>query len=239
MARSPTPSSVEHAVGDVRGDLHADPHAGRAGQRDAVAAEADDLLGRARVEHRQAVAGERALGDARDGGGLAAGVVAGEHQHPAGRVGAADVAVAQRVARAVDAGRLAVPDADHAVDAAAVAGHLDLAAPDRGGGQLLVHGGHEREARVLLQLGGAGEGLVEPAERAALVARRRTTPWTAPRGRRRRAVRRASARWPAPRSAAPARRPPGSAPTARTRPARVPRPASSRALLSHRPPTRR
>ena len=51
----------------------------------------------------------------RDGGGFGAVVVAGETQHAAVLGRAGRIAVAEDVAAAVDAGALAVPDADHAV----------------------------------------------------------------------------------------------------------------------------
>ena len=55
------------------------------------------------------------VGLMRDGGGFCAVVVAGQTQHAAVLGGARGIAVAEDVAAAVDAGALAVPDADHAI----------------------------------------------------------------------------------------------------------------------------
>src|SRR5439155_23910233 len=88
----------------------------------------------------------------------------------AGRGRAGEVCVAQRVHRAVEAGVLAVPDAEHAVLARSrqVAGQLR--AVDRGGGELLVEPGDEVDAVLAAQLAEAHDLLVEAAEPRALAA---------------------------------------------------------------------
>ncbi len=73
------------------------------------------------------------VGLMRDGGGLCAVVVAGKAEHAAVLGGARRVAVAKDVAAAVDAGTLAVPDADCAVIFGAGRQRELLRAPDRGG----------------------------------------------------------------------------------------------------------
>ena len=84
-------------------------------------------------------------------------VVAGHHEHPAVGRGAIGVAVLQRVAGAVDAGALAVPHGEDAVDLRPrVRLHL-LGAEDGGGGEVLVDRGQELDA-------GLGEALLAAPE---------------------------------------------------------------------------
>ena len=102
-------------VGHAGHDLEAGPEArrARAGQR--VEAEVEDLLHVSGEEDGHVEAGEQGLGGARDRGGLAAGVVAHDRQSATRARDAHEVAVAQRVSRAIEAGRLAVPHGEHAV----------------------------------------------------------------------------------------------------------------------------
>ncbi|MGY3468130.1 hypothetical protein ACVW0I_005001 [Bradyrhizobium sp. LM6.11] len=75
----------------------------------------------------------------------------------------------EHVAAAIDAGTLAVPDADHAVILGA-GGEVELLrAPDRGRGQILVHAGLELDV-VLLEMLARGEELlvIAPERRAAI-----------------------------------------------------------------------
>ena len=96
-------------------------------------------------------------------------VVAGEDKHAAMFRGACGIAVAEHVAAAVDAGALAVPDADHAIIFGAGREIELLRAPDRGGGQVLVHAGLELDV-VLLEMFSCGEQLlVIAAERRPAV----------------------------------------------------------------------
>ena len=129
-------------------------------------AEVEDLLQRAGIEGRHVQRGERRLGRAGQRRALAARVVADECERAAARVGARVVGMAQRVHRAVEAGVLAVPDAEHAVVARArqVAGQLR--AVDRGRRELLVQSRHEAD----LGVGEPAELLVEAAEGRPLVA---------------------------------------------------------------------
>ena len=73
-------------------------------------------------------------------------VVARHHQHAAARGGAVGVAVLQRVAGAVDAGALAVPHGEDAIDLGAGVGLDLLRAEDGGGGEVLVDRGEELDA---------------------------------------------------------------------------------------------
>ena len=68
----------------------------------------------------------------RDGRGLCAVVVAGKDEHAAIFRGACRIAVPEHVAAAVDAGALAVPDADHAIIFGAGRKVELLRAPDGG-----------------------------------------------------------------------------------------------------------
>jgi hypothetical protein len=160
-------------VGHVRDDLQARPQPARARQRDRVAAEVQDLLDRARPQRRQHERGEHGLRRARQRGGLAARVVAHERDGAARARRAAEVRVADRVRRPVQAGVLAVPPADHAVHAGAGEGVRELGAPHGRGPELLVDRGLQVDLVRLAEGPVALELLVQPAERGALVARRR------------------------------------------------------------------
>ena len=98
-------------------------------------------------------------------------VVAHEH-HDAAMLGrAGDIGVAEHVAAPVDARALAVPDGEDAVILALPA-HLGLlAAPYRGRRQVLVEARFENDVVGIEKCFGAGELLVEPAERRTAVAR--------------------------------------------------------------------
>ena len=98
-------------------------------------------------------------------------VVAGETQHAAVFRRARGIAVAEHVAAAVDAGALAVPDADHAIVPGAGRQIELLRAPDRGGREVFVHAGLELDV-VLFEVFSRGEQLlVVAAERRAAVSR--------------------------------------------------------------------
>ena len=140
--RWPGMRQVDHraAVGDVRHDLEGGPQAGVPRQGDPVQAEVQHLGRVARIEHRDREVEETDRAVAGDRRALAGGVVAGQHQGAAVLAGADEVAVAERVAGAVDAGRLAVPDADYAVEAFVGETFQELGAVDCGRRRLLVDG---------------------------------------------------------------------------------------------------
>ena len=97
-------------------------------------------------------------------------VVAGKAQHAAVLGRARGIAVAEHVAAAVDAGALAVPDADRAIIFGAGRQVELLRAPDRGGRKVFVHAGLELDV-VLVEVFSRGEELlVVAAERRAAVA---------------------------------------------------------------------
>jgi hypothetical protein len=87
-------------------------------QRPAVEAELQVLGHVGRVHQRHAPGLQRLVALVRRAAGHAAVVVAADHQHAALRGRAVDVAVLERVARAVHARPLAVPHREHAIDGA-------------------------------------------------------------------------------------------------------------------------
>ncbi len=126
------------ALGHVSDDFHPDPAAGEARHRDAVQAEVDQLLGVRRIKDGHADRDERRVGEIHRGRRFRAVVVACERDRSALGRRPGEVGVAQRVARAVDAGPLAVPDAEHAVDRRAGKVRHMLRSPDGGCGEILV-----------------------------------------------------------------------------------------------------
>ena len=97
-------------------------------------------------------------------------VVAGKAQHAAVLRRARGIAVTEHVAAAIDAGALAVPDADHAIVIGAGRKVELLRAPDRGGGQVFVHAGLEFDVVLFEVFSGGEELLVVAAERRAAIA---------------------------------------------------------------------
>ena len=97
-------------------------------------------------------------------------VVAGQTQHAAVLGRAGGIAVAEHVAAAIDAGALAVPDADHAIIFGAGREIELLRAPDRGRREILVHAGLELDVVLLEMLSRGEELLVVAAERRAAIA---------------------------------------------------------------------
>ena len=101
-------------------------------------------------------------------GRAAAGVVVSrEREHATEPGGAGGIGVLEHVAAAVHARPLAVP---HAVDAVVLRAreHADLLrAPDRGGGEILVHAGLELDVAALEVFLRAPQRLVQAAERRA------------------------------------------------------------------------
>ncbi len=98
-------------------------------------------------------------------------VVAGDHQHAAMWRGAVGIAVLQCVAGAVDAGALAVPEPEHAIDLAVGLGLDLLRAEHRGRGEIFVHGRQEFYCVALQPFRDAPEFEIDAAERRAAIAR--------------------------------------------------------------------
>ena len=126
------------ALDRFRDRLEADPATGIARQRKAENAEIEIVLQRRGIDDRHQGRGEHLFALMGERRGLAAMVVAGQRDHAAVRRGAGRVGMLERIQRTVDAGALAVPDAEHAIDLGA-GKHADLlAAPHRGRRQILV-----------------------------------------------------------------------------------------------------
>ena len=100
----------------------------------------------------------------------AAVVVAAYRQHAAQRTAAVDVAVLERVARAVHPRALAVPQCIHAIDAPLGVERHALRAQAGCGRQVFVDGGQEVHARSVERGLGLPHLLVDHAQRAAAVA---------------------------------------------------------------------
>ena len=158
-----------HRVGHAGHDLEAGPETRGARAGIGVQAEIEHLLNAPGKEDRHVKRGQQGLGRARDRRGLAARVVAHHGQAAAGARDADEVPVTQGIAGAVEPRRLAVPQAQHSVVAGAGEPGGELAAPGRGGAELLVerryvaHVVFVEEVRVARQL------LVEAAQRRALI----------------------------------------------------------------------
>jgi hypothetical protein len=135
-----------------------------------VAAEGEGVGDAARIERRDAELGEQALRGAREGRGLAGGVVAHEGDHAAARSASDPVAMADRVRRSVDPGRLAVPDAEHPVVARVRKIVRELASPDGGGGKLLIQARDVEDGLLHGHLAESGHLAVEPSQGRTLVA---------------------------------------------------------------------
>ena len=159
------------ALGDVGMELEADPAARVARQRDAQQAVIEDLLDIRGVEDRHGGGGEGRLALMDDGRGPPAGVIPGDRQHAAMDRGARRVAVVEGVARAVDPRPLAVPQREYPVITRPVEQIDLLAAPDGGGGELLVDAGLEMDVVPLQEALGLPQRMVVAPERRAAIAR--------------------------------------------------------------------
>src|ERR1700682_4503042 len=92
----------------------------------------------------------------RHGRGFCPVIVTGQTKHAAVFRRTGGIAVAKYVAAAIDAGALAVPDADDAIVPGAGRQIKLLRAPDRGGSQVFVDGGLEFDV-VLFKVLARGE----------------------------------------------------------------------------------
>src|SRR6516165_2742651 len=101
----------------------------------------------------------------------AAVIVAGDDEDAAMRRRSISVTMLQRVAGAVDAGSLAVPEAEYAFDLALWIGLDLLRAEHCGSGKILVHCGKEFDPMLCKKLLGAPEFEVHPAKWRAAIAR--------------------------------------------------------------------
>ncbi len=157
-------------IGRVLDALHAHPGAAVARQRPAQQAVVDQLGHAGRRQHRHLRIDQRELALVAGGGRFAGVVVAHQHQHAAVLGAAGQVAVAEGVAAAVHAGALAVPDREHAVEAAVATDLGHLRAPDGRGGQVFVHAGQEHHVVRVEVLARLGQLVVVGTQRRAAVA---------------------------------------------------------------------
>ena len=150
--------------------LEPDPDAGVAAQRPAVEAVVQDLLHAGRADDGHVGIDQRPVGLVQDGGGLAGVVVPHRHQHAAVLRGAGHVGVAHHVARAVHPRPLAVPEREDAVMAPFPAQLGLLAAPDGGGGEVLVQPRLEQDVGGLQDGAGLAHLKIHRAQGRAAVA---------------------------------------------------------------------
>ena len=148
-----------------------DPEAREARQRVAHQPVVQHLLHVGGGQHRHLEILEGVFRLRGQGGRLAGVVVAGHRQHPALGPGAGEVGVLERIAGAVDPGRLAVPHAEHAVVLGAGEQIGLLAAPDGGGREVFVQALLEDDVLGLQVLGRPVRLLVEAAQGRAAIAR--------------------------------------------------------------------
>src|SRR5690606_30071164 len=125
-------------VGDLLRDLQSDPAAGEPRQLESEQSEVDDLLDIRWIQHRNHRVDEREFALVRQRRRFADVVVAGGDEHAAVPRRARGVTVLERIAGAVDAGTLAVPQPEHAVVARAGEEARLLRAPDRRRREILV-----------------------------------------------------------------------------------------------------
>ena len=121
------------------------------------------------MQHRNIRSLQGKLALLRDGGGVADGVVSYRHDHPAVRVGAGEIGVAQRIATAIHPGALAVPHREHAVVAAALKQVGLLGTPHHGGAEVLVDRRLKVEVMGFEQFAALPQRLVQPADRRTAV----------------------------------------------------------------------
>ena len=150
--------------------LEAHPRARKARQRPAVQPELQVLGDVARVQHRHAPGLHRQVALVRHRRRDAAVVVTGNHEHTALRRRAVDVAVLERIARAIDAGAFAVPHRGHAIDRALRVQRHALRAQARRGRQVFVDGRQELHAGGVEQLLRLPQLLIDHAQRRAAIA---------------------------------------------------------------------
>ena len=131
-----------HRGGELQslvGGLEAHVHPRVAGQGKARQGKVEAILHRGRGQHRDHAVDPRRFALRREGRGFAGVVIPGHHQHPAVGVGAADVGVLQGIQGAIHPRGLAVPDGEHPVHQGLLDSGQLLGAPDRRGGNVLIH----------------------------------------------------------------------------------------------------
>ena len=130
------------AVRELPDELHRDPAAREARQRDGVEPQREELARRGGVQHRHAVPHERVVVLVGHGRALRLVVLAGQDHHRSVPAGAGEVPDSLSASPApVDAGPLPVPEAHDPVVAGVRIAVEHLGAGERRGGELLVRAG--------------------------------------------------------------------------------------------------
>jgi hypothetical protein len=117
------------------------------------------------VEHRKVQVHEGEVGTRRHGRTLCRRVVADDHQSATVLRCAGVHAVPDGITGTIEPGCLSVPDAQYAVVAGVGLSGRQLTPHDRGCAQFLVHSWLHHEGDARRSRGGAGEFLIEPAQR--------------------------------------------------------------------------
>ena len=156
--------------GGLGDGLERDPQAGKARHGDAGEAEIDDVGDVGRLQDGDVDAFEDAVGRVRKDRGVSDVVVAGDREHPTMLVRAHGVGTAERIAAAIDAGSLAIPEAEHAIDALAGKQVELLGAPQHRGGEIFIEAGLEADPRRAEQLLAPPHFLIDAAKRGAAIA---------------------------------------------------------------------
>ena len=158
------------AVCHIGHDLETRPQPRRPRHRNRVAAQVERFGRCARIEHRDVQVSHRprrARGDRRALGG---GVVAGDGDGAAAGISAGEHRMAQRVGSAVHAGRLRVPQPEHAVVGGIRPAGGQLAAHDSGRGLLLIDSRRMDDRQIGCAAGRLDRGVIA-AEGRTRVAR--------------------------------------------------------------------
>ena len=149
--------------------LEADPGAGKAAHGQPKQAIFDEFMHRRGRQERHEGRLEVMVALVGQGGGFGAVIIAHDSEHAAMRRRAGGVAVFQHVHGAIEAGALAVPDAEDAIALRRRVERNVLAAPDGGGAQFFVHAGNEVDILFLQPLLGAPKLLIITAQRRAAI----------------------------------------------------------------------
>ncbi len=157
-------------ISDRRGDLHRHPQASQARHREGVEAEIEHFLHRPRVQHREMQRDKRGITARRKCGRLRSGVVADQQHHTALASRSTETAVADRVARAIETGRFAVPHTGDAFVLGTLVCLGNLRTEDRRCSELLVESRHVHDVELVEQLALGLELSVVSAQWRALIA---------------------------------------------------------------------
>ena len=149
--------------------LETDPSAGKTAHGDAEQAIFNEFMDTCGRQERHEGGLEIMVALVGQGGRFGAVIIADDGEHAAMRRGAGGIAVLQHIHGAIEAGALAVPDAEHAIALGfRVQCHV-LAAPDGGGAQFLVHARNEVNILFLQPLLGAPQFLIITAQRRTAI----------------------------------------------------------------------